>query len=614
MNNNHLYRNVFSRGLQESPIYLECEGSPMTSLANTLLGASLSNTPCKRLSLSSTLSDTPQSLKDESFISASKEKTLSPPLLKSSSPNKENLATYYLPSNSVKKVHLIQSPLKEVQNTVTRTLNFSPLKKTISPARRVHLSPLKNPTPPDEYDSNSRDSGYSESGKKRDGFNVPRSCAPSRRLNLDMSPKMSPFKSPPEGRKARSFASLKKKSEDDEFLMELICGAQDISTDTEEDDDEQTTSASFSSLLSAPIQSHQGSFSVAPPPLFPAPNLSCASRLPIRRCLSMIDTSTPLSSRVKCKIENVISESFEELTGKKSAPVSFKRPKSPQGDSFIIESKRRKENPDTSVEELTKEKDENCNKEENSKVVLTQRHLSNPEAESKDFERPKILRSQSEGQLSIMKAVSLSSDSTEELTGDFMQPLCLPTVQGGKHPDLKSISIHTMAALLKGEYDGKIASFKVLDCRYPYEYKGGHIRDAVNWYNLKLVQDYLDAQEEPPKISTAESPRRIHIFHCEFSAERGPKAQRFLREVDRNINKENYPALHFPEIYLLEGGYKAFYEAYPELCSPKDYVRMLDEKHSEDLKFFRSKSRSWVTENKQSRCPVTRAGPKRLGL
>lgn len=167
--------------------------------------------------------------------------------------------------------------------------------QTISPARREHRSPLENPTPPDEYDSNSRDSGYSESGKKRDGFSVPRSCAPTRKLNLDMSPKMSPFKSPPEGRKARSFASLKKKSEDDEFLMEFICGATDISSDTDDDDDEQTSSASFSSLLSAPIQSHLGS---VPSTLFPTPNVSSASRLPIRRCLSMMDTSTPLSSRV----------------------------------------------------------------------------------------------------------------------------------------------------------------------------------------------------------------------------------------------------------------------------------------------------------------------------
>lgn len=35
---------------------------------------------------------------------------------------------------------------------------------------------------------------------------------------------------------------------------------------------------------------------------------------------------------------------------------------------------------------------------------------------------------------------------------------------------------------------------------------------------------------------------------------------RFLREADRKANKENYPALNYPELYLLEGGYKAFHE------------------------------------------------------
>ena len=34
---------------------------------------------------------------------------------------------------------------------------------------------------------------------------------------------------------------------------------------------------------------------------------------------------------------------------------------------------------------------------------------------------------------------------------------------------------------------------------------------------------------------------------------------RFLRSLDRDLNKDNYPRLNFPEIYLLEGGYKAFF-------------------------------------------------------
>ncbi len=33
-----------------------------------------------------------------------------------------------------------------------------------------------------------------------------------------------------------------------------------------------------------------------------------------------------------------------------------------------------------------------------------------------------------------------------------------------------------------------------------------------------------------------------------------------MRSEDRNIHATNYPALHYPELYLLEGGYKALFE------------------------------------------------------
>ena len=37
---------------------------------------------------------------------------------------------------------------------------------------------------------------------------------------------------------------------------------------------------------------------------------------------------------------------------------------------------------------------------------------------------------------------------------------------------------------------------------------------------------------------------------------------RFLRNKDRQLNKEKYPHLNHPEVYLLHGGYKAFYYSY----------------------------------------------------
>ena len=71
---------------------------------------------------------------------------------------------------------------------------------------------------------------------------------------------------------------------------------------------------------------------------------------------------------------------------------------------------------------------------------------------------------------------------------------------------------------------------------------------------------------------------------------------RFLRNMDRNANKDTYPCLLYPEIYLLEGGYKAFYELFPELCRPSLYKPMLHQEHLVDLKHFRAKSSSWAGE------------------
>jgi hypothetical protein len=54
----------------------------------------------------------------------------------------------------------------------------------------------------------------------------------------------------------------------------------------------------------------------------------------------------------------------------------------------------------------------------------------------------------------------------------------------------------------------------------------------------------------------------IIIFHCEFSSARGPSLLRFLRNQDRSLNEHVYPSLFYPELYLLEGGYKSFYERF----------------------------------------------------
>jgi len=63
--------------------------------------------------------------------------------------------------------------------------------------------------------------------------------------------------------------------------------------------------------------------------------------------------------------------------------------------------------------------------------------------------------------------------------------------------------------------------------------------------------------------------RTILVFHCEFSEKRAPSLWRSLRDLDRRINLAkclDEAKIFYPEMYLLEKGFKGFFESHPELC------------------------------------------------
>ena len=168
----------------------------------------------------------------------------------------------------------------------------------------------------------------------------------------------------------------------------------------------------------------------------------------------------------------------------------------------------------------------------------------------------------------------------------------LPIVYG-KHPDLKAISPETMHQLLKKELP-EVENFTIVDCRYPYEYEGGHIEGAINiWNKDSLLQKF--------KCNRELKTRNVIIFHCEFSSERGPKLARFLRKMDREANQDRYPFLDYPDIYILEGGYKAFYENNSDFCEPESYQPMDAKCYHEEMKYFRTKAKSMSGEKSSKR-------------
>lgn len=193
-------------------------------------------------------------------------------------------------------------------------------------------------------------------------------------------------------------------------------------------------------------------------------------------------------------------------------------------------------------------------------------------------------------------------DSTKRLIGDRSSYHILPCKTNIKHNDLNVITPNTLTKVLNGDYDSQIDKLIIIDSRYPYEYAGGHIKSAQNIYTKEnIIEMFLNNSNNKEGLinNNNNNKRVLVIFHCEFSSERGPRLMREIRERDRALNKQAYPRLHYPEMYLLEGGYKSFFESFETKCEPKCYVQMLDDNHRQDLKFFRKKSKSLDLENKK---------------
>ncbi|XP_051889271.1 M-phase inducer phosphatase 2 [Pristis pectinata] len=200
-----------------------------------------------------------------------------------------------------------------------------------------------------------------------------------------------------------------------------------------------------------------------------------------------------------------------------------------------------------------------------------------------------LLRSKSFCDAKIERVLAI--DDGRRMIGDFSKPYILPTVEG-RHQELQYITPEMVIQLVTGKFDGFVERFLLFDCRYPYEYEGGHIKGALNLHMEDEVEDLL----KKPIVPVDEAKRVIIIFHCEFSSERGPRMCRFLREKDREVNGTDYPKLHYPELYVLKGGYREFFPKFKLYCEPQGYRPMNHEDFRDDLRKFRLKSRTWAGE------------------
>eukprot|EP00054_Salpingoeca_dolichothecata_P004162 m.29668 g.29668 ORF g.29668 m.29668 type:complete len:342 (+) comp14394_c0_seq1:281-1306(+) len=156
---------------------------------------------------------------------------------------------------------------------------------------------------------------------------------------------------------------------------------------------------------------------------------------------------------------------------------------------------------------------------------------------------------------------------------DVPEENLLPTIADSRSPTSHHISPETVSQLLQGAFAPQIASHILVDCRYPYEFEGGHIQGAKNLYTRQMVRDFFF----PGNVPLPLPPTTVIIFHCEFSSVRGPAMRGYLRELDRMFNSHFYPRLSFPHTFIMSKGFKAFHsdeERRNLYCTTPHYVTM----------------------------------------
>jgi M-phase inducer tyrosine phosphatase len=72
-----------------------------------------------------------------------------------------------------------------------------------------------------------------------------------------------------------------------------------------------------------------------------------------------------------------------------------------------------------------------------------------------------------------------------------------------------------MKNVLDNAFQDKYDSLYVVDCRFAYEYQGGHVKNALNFESVKKLYEFF--------FETNIRQNALIIFHCEFSQKRGPE-------------------------------------------------------------------------------------------
>ncbi|KAK7730006.1 m-phase inducer phosphatase [Cytospora paraplurivora] len=164
---------------------------------------------------------------------------------------------------------------------------------------------------------------------------------------------------------------------------------------------------------------------------------------------------------------------------------------------------------------------------------------------------------------------NLQSVTDIEEPAELALPHFFPAEQNDSIP---RVSRDTFLEILDGKYNAHYDHKLIIDCRFEYEYDGGHVDGAINYNDKELLASHL--------FQSPLEGRTLLLFHCEYSVHRAPLMARHIRSQDRSVNAECYPKLTYPEVYILDGGYSGFFLEHRLRCYPQSYVEMDAAEHA----------------------------------
>ncbi|TAQ89631.1 hypothetical protein B7494_g2040 [Chlorociboria aeruginascens] len=262
------------------------------------------------------------------------------------------------------------------------------------------------------------------------------------------------------------------------------------------------------------------------------------------------------------KLSTSTSMSLGECFG--DSPPQERRPQSANSPSGSINNPSRQSKPFSSMSSLRN----------GSPIGNHTRRISNPLIRPRKQIRRSLSMFENPGDIMKTKKEEHAPSSLHTVmdVDELHQPVLPHFFQEGQPDSIPRIARETLVEILDGKYDSQYDQRMVVDCRFEYEFDGGHIDGAVNYNDKELLSSQLFEQSVFGKT--------LLIFHCEYSAHRAPIMARYVRKLDRANNVEHYPKLSYPEVYILDGGYSAFFSEHRERCFPQNYVEMDSKEHA----------------------------------